>query len=190
MLFTTMFVCINHGSSVTLAGGHCCRCGSGCVVGWRHVLFAADSVLPSDAKYCGFISKDIRSSRLWSSLAPSLVQVCCSPSSATSHLFSSSTRASLSQEKRCTLSDLRAMLSMPWFLDSVPTSLKPLLHNVLLLSPQFFAKSSVDESKSSQPPCKPRMSRLKGFGWWSLKMKTKLREPPAGGITVVRALTL
>ncbi len=44
--------------------------------------FPWDHPLPSDAKYSAFVNKDIRWSRLWSLLAPSLVQVCCSPSTA------------------------------------------------------------------------------------------------------------
>jgi hypothetical protein len=81
-----------------------------------------DHPLPSNVKYSAFVSKDIRSSRLWSSLAPSLVQVCCSPS--TAHVSRPQFLHELvfvSQEKRCTLPDLRAMLSMPWFLDSKPS---------------------------------------------------------------------
>ncbi len=144
--------------------------------------FPWDHLLPSDAKHSAFVSKDIQSSRLWSSLAPSLVQVCCSPSSA--HLSPPQflhERVFVSQEKRCTVPYLRAM---PWFLDSV-LSVEVSPHSFLLsLISQFFAKSSVDESKSSQPPCKPRRSCLKGFGRWSLKMKDRLREPPAGHIRV------
>ena len=38
--------------------------------------FPWDHRFPSDAKVSAIVTKDIRSSRLWSSLAPSLVQVC------------------------------------------------------------------------------------------------------------------
>jgi hypothetical protein len=68
--FTTMFVCIDHCSCVTLAGSHGCRRGSRCVVDWRHILCAADAVLPLGPssskrfKYSAFVSKDIRSSNL------------------------------------------------------------------------------------------------------------------------------
>jgi hypothetical protein len=154
--------------------------------------------LPSDAKYRAFASKDIRSSRLWSSLAPSLVQVCCSPS--TAHLSSPQflhKRVFVSQEKRCTVSDVQAMLSIPWFLESVLTSLEPSItpsptlspHVMLSLSPQFFTKSSVDESKSSQPPCKPRRSCL-GFGRWSLKTTAEIARATSRKHHSVRALTL
>ncbi len=91
--------------------------------------FPWDHPLPSDAKCNAFFSQDALPSRLWLSLAPSLVKVCCAPS--TVHPSSPqflNERVYVSQEKRCTVSDLRAMLSMPRFLESVLTSLKSSIH--------------------------------------------------------------
>jgi hypothetical protein len=88
-------------------------------------FFPWDHPLPSDAK------QRIHQQGLWSSLAPIFVKVCCSPSPA--HLLPPQflhERVFVSQEKRCTVSDLRAMLSMPWFLDSVPTSLEPSIYTL------------------------------------------------------------
>ncbi len=68
--------------------------------------FPWDHPLTSDARHSSFVSKDIRSSRLWSL---SLFQVCCS--SSTAHLSCSDflhERVFVSQEKRNTSFDLRA----------------------------------------------------------------------------------
>jgi hypothetical protein len=197
-----MFVCLDHCCwCMTLAGGHSCRCGSGCMVDWRHVLCAADAVLPlrppssQRCKIQARTSDQADYGRRWQPASsrfaarhPHPILISAVPPRA--HL--------LLQEKRCAVSDLRAMLSMPWFLDSVPTSLEPSItpsptlspHVALSLSPQFFTKSSVDESKSSQPPCKPRRSCLKGFGRWSLKMTTKVARATSRRHHSVRALTL
>ncbi len=96
------------------------------------------------------------------------------------------------QEKQCARTDLRAMLSMPWFLGSVFMLLEPSItpspalspHVVLSLSPQFFTTSSLEESESSQPPCKPRRSCLKGIGRWSLEMTAKIARATGRSIKV------
>jgi hypothetical protein len=145
--------------------------------------FPWDHPIPSDAKDSAFVKQG----RL---MEPTVVVACAQPCrglllAILSHLSSPQflhERVFVSQEMQCTVSDLRAMISMPWFLDSVPTSFEPSItpsptlspHVVLSLSPQFFIKSSVEESKPSQPPCKPRRSWIKGFGRWSLKTTAKI----------------
>jgi len=97
--------------------------------------FPWDHPLPSAAKDSAFVSKDIRSSIVVVACT-SLVQVCCSPS--TAHLLSLQflhERVFVSQQKRCTVSDLQAMLSMPWFLDVVHLMISrraPVLRQVIV----------------------------------------------------------